>query len=264
VYSDAPDGLGHSEEGIKMTAQPAIVVLAAGNGRRFQGSGHKLAQPFYGTTVLGATLRNALATRLPVVVVVKPDLAELAAGHMALRDIVVLYDSDTTFDTVSGGFAHSSFEQSGFGNSTFGNSTFGHSTFGASSFGHSSFGALGGGPGGGMPGMGSSIAAGVEACSDADGWLIWPADMPLVRPETALAVAHALRSHPVAYAQYRGMRGHPVGFSSELFSELVRLKGDEGAKRLLARYPSVGLELPDRGILLDIDTEEDLRAASSG
>lgn len=252
-----------------MTAQPAIVVLAAGNGRRFRGSGHKLAQPFYGTTVLGATLRNALATRLPVVVVVKPDLAELAAGHMALRDIVVLYDSDSSFDTVSGGLAQPGFEHSGFGHSTFGNSTFGHSTFGnstfgSSAFGHSTFGSLGSGSGGGMPGMGSSIAAGVEACSDADGWLIWPADMPLVRPETALAVAHALRSHPVAYAQYRGMRGHPVGFSSELFSELVRLQGDEGAKRLLARYPSMGLELPDRGILLDIDTEEDLRSASLG
>lgn len=107
-------------------------------------------------------------------------------------------------------------------------------------------------------GMGHSIAAGVAATGDAEGWLVLPADMPLLRPSSILAVAQALELYPVAFAQYRGQRGHPVGFNAELFSELVGLQGDEGARRILARYPSQGVELDDPGVLADVDTLEDL------
>jgi molybdenum cofactor cytidylyltransferase len=108
-----------------------------------------------------------------------------------------------------------------------------------------------------LGGMGDSIAAGVAARPGAGGWLVMPADMPLAKPSTMAAVAAALGSHPVAYAQYRGRRGHPVGFGAELFSELVRLSGDEGARRVLARYPGQAVELDDAGVLLDMDTEAD-------
>jgi len=107
-------------------------------------------------------------------------------------------------------------------------------------------------------GMGHSIAAGVSAAGDAEGWLILPADMPLLRASSILAVAEALQQFPVAYAQHRGHQGHPVGFSAELFSELVDLKGDEGARRIVARYPSQAVDLDDPGVLLDVDTVEDL------
>lgn len=107
-------------------------------------------------------------------------------------------------------------------------------------------------------GMGHSIAAGVAARSNASGWLVLPGDMPMVQPKTLSAVAQALDHHPVAYAQHRGLRGHPVGFSAELYSELVRLTGDQGARRLLARYPAHEVEVDDPGVLLDIDTPEDL------
>ncbi len=107
-------------------------------------------------------------------------------------------------------------------------------------------------------GMGHSIAAGVSATGDAEGWLIVPADMPLMRPSSMTAVADALEHYPVAYAQFRGRRGHPVGFSAELYSELVDLQGDDGARRLLARYPSQAVDVDDPGVLVDIDTEDDL------
>lgn len=110
-------------------------------------------------------------------------------------------------------------------------------------------------------GMGHSIAAGVAARADAGGWLVLPADMPRVSAATLRTVAAALDNHPVVYAQHRGRRGHPVGFSAELFSELLSLSGDEGARRLLARYPAVGIEVDDPGIHLDIDTVADLDAA---
>lgn len=107
-------------------------------------------------------------------------------------------------------------------------------------------------------GMGYSISAGVSARPDASGWLVLPGDMPMVQPATLQAVARALAHHAVAYAQYKGRRGHPVGFSAELYSELAHLSGDEGARRLIARYPAFGLELDDAGVLVDVDTLADL------
>ena len=110
-------------------------------------------------------------------------------------------------------------------------------------------------------GMGDSIAAGVSIHASATGWLVLPADMPLVKPSSLRAVADALDQQPIAFAQHRGRRGHPVGFAAELFSELVMLKGDEGARRLLARYPTAAVELDDPGVLFDIDTVDDLAVA---
>ena len=107
-------------------------------------------------------------------------------------------------------------------------------------------------------GMGYSIGAGVAARPDASGWLVLPGDMPRVQPGTLQSVGRQLRDHAVAYAQYRGRRGHPVGFASELYSELIGLTGDEGARRLVARYPGIGVEVDDPGTLVDVDTEDDL------
>jgi molybdenum cofactor cytidylyltransferase len=107
-------------------------------------------------------------------------------------------------------------------------------------------------------GIGYSISAGVSNRPDARGWLIMPGDMPLVRTSTIQRVAAELDNHPIAFAQYRGRRGHPVGFSAELYSELVVLSGDEGARRLVSRYPAYGVEADDPGVLLDVDTRADL------
>ena len=187
-----------------MRFRPTIVIPAAGSGSRFAGPRHKLEQPFGGGTVLGATIRHAVQTQLPVVVVTTEALQPVVSALLATRDIVVL------------------------------------------------------GAGEAARGMGHSIAAGVSERSGAPGWLVLPGDMPLVQPETLLAVATALEQHAVVYAQHRGRRGHPVGFGAELYSELILLTGDEGARRLIARYPAHGQEVDDLGVLLDIDTPADL------
>lgn len=110
-------------------------------------------------------------------------------------------------------------------------------------------------------GIGRSIARGVQARGQSPGWLVLPGDMPLVKPSTLLAVAAELAESPIAYAQHRGQRGHPVGFSTELYSELANLSGDEGARRIVARYPSLAVEVDDPGVLMDIDTADDLHLA---
>ena len=121
-----------------------------------------------------------------------------------------------------------------------------------------------GSDGSGPLGMGTSIAAGVRASFDSAGWLVLPGDMPLVQPSTLIAVARALDHHAVAYAQHGGRRGHPVGFAAELYAELTELSGDEGARRIIARYPAFAVDLDDPGILVDIDTEDDLEALRRG
>ncbi len=191
-----------------MKALPTVIVLAAGGGFRFTGAGHKLAQPMRDSTVLGTTLDQVVSCRLPAIVITTAALADLAARHVASRDVIVLPQVDSNSPEPLG--------------------------------------------------MGYSIAAGVAARANSPGWLILPADMPLVQPSTLLAVASQLEHHAAAFAQYRGRRGHPVGFSAELYSELIVLSGGDGAKRLLSRYPAVAVEVDDRGVLLDIDTESDL------
>ena len=52
-----------------------------------------------------------------------------------------------------------------------------------------------------------------------------------------------------------------MGFGAELYSELVVLDSDEGARRIAARYPALGVEVDDPGVLLDVDTPADLTAA---
>lgn len=107
-------------------------------------------------------------------------------------------------------------------------------------------------------GMGHSISAGIGARPDAPGWLILPGDMPQVQPSTLKLIAGRIGEDAVVYAQHKGRRGHPVGFSAEMYSELIMLTGDEGARRLVARYASVGVEVDDAGVLQDVDTVDDL------
>lgn len=110
-------------------------------------------------------------------------------------------------------------------------------------------------------GMGTSLAAGVRAAPDADGWVIALADMPFVLPDTVRRVTQALRSGAAIVApSFRGQRGHPVGFARRHFSELCALRGDEGARALLAQHPDsvVLVEVEDRGVLRDIDRPSDL------
>ncbi len=190
-----------------MRYRPTIVIPAAGLGSRFDGPTHKLAQPFGGSTVLGSTVRHAIGSQLPVLVVTTEPLAAQVSQWLATRDIVVLA------------------------------------------------------PGEAARGMAHSIAIGVSERPGAPGWLVLPGDMPLVRTDSILAVATALEHDPIVFAQHRGRRGHPVGFAAELYSELIALDGDDGARRLLARYPSQAVELDDEGVLVDVDTRSELAAA---
>jgi molybdenum cofactor cytidylyltransferase len=105
------------------------------------------------------------------------------------------------------------------------------------------------------------LAAGVAARADADGWVVLPAERPLVQPATLRAVGQALAEHQVAYAQHQGRPGEPTGYAAELFSELILLDSDDAPRRLAARYPALGGEVDDPGVLLDAASGDGLARA---
>jgi molybdenum cofactor cytidylyltransferase len=110
-------------------------------------------------------------------------------------------------------------------------------------------------------GMGTSLAAGVRAASEADGWVVALADMPFLRPETIRIIVKGLSEGAViAATAYRGERGHPVGFARRFLDELSALHGDQGARELLARRAELVslFDVDDPGVLRDIDRPSDL------
>ena len=115
----------------------------------------------------------------------------------------------------------------------------------------------------GHPGMGDSIAAAVRATSDADGWLVLPGDLPLVRPETLRAVAGAMQDDgaEIVVPVYRGQRGHPVGFTRGCGFALMALSGPMGAASIVRARRARELAVDDEGIGVDVDTLEALAQA---
>jgi molybdenum cofactor cytidylyltransferase len=112
-------------------------------------------------------------------------------------------------------------------------------------------------------GLGASLAAGVAASPDAEGWIVALGDMPFVQAGTIAAVKGrlaqgALIAAPVLRASRQ--RGHPVGFSRALAAELAAADGDEGARAVIAAHRAqvVLIEVDDPGIVKDIDTPADL------
>lgn len=119
----------------------------------------------------------------------------------------------------------------------------------------------------GHPGMGDSIAAAVRATPDAAGWLVLPADLPLIAPASLQQVAAALARAAVVMPTHGGQRGHPVGFARDCRAALLALSGEVGAAPIVQARRQQGqvLELPldDAGCTTDIDTLADLASAEA-
>lgn len=116
------------------------------------------------------------------------------------------------------------------------------------------------------PGMGDSIAAGVRATPDAAGWLIMPADLPLVTA-TTLSTMAAASSKAVSVPVYQGQRGHPVRFGAACGAALMALAGNKGAVSVVQSKIAAGavafVDVDDAGVITDIDTLDDLQRAES-
>lgn len=103
-------------------------------------------------------------------------------------------------------------------------------------------------------GIASSLRAGVASLGDADGAVLMTCDQPAV---TAAHLRALMESGGPAASGYAGRRGVPAYLPAAWFGELMKLRGDAGARELL-RDAQV-LELP--GGELDVDTPESLAEA---
>lgn len=114
-------------------------------------------------------------------------------------------------------------------------------------------------------GMSSSIRAGCRAVSPSAGaFLIVLADQPLVAVATvdALVSRYRVARPRILVPTYRGVRGNPVLLDRSLSQEIEAVRGDIGCRGVVAAHAAEVLEVPvdDPGILLDVDTPEDLEA----
>ena len=107
-------------------------------------------------------------------------------------------------------------------------------------------------------GMASSIRLGVQALGfaarDAEGVLLMTCDQPAV---TAKHLVHLTLRAEVKASRYAGKNGVPAYFPKKYFARLMELKGDAGARELLAEAPYEELENGE----LDVDTVKDLKRA---
>jgi molybdenum cofactor cytidylyltransferase len=107
----------------------------------------------------------------------------------------------------------------------------------------------------------SSVLAGLNA-ADRPGTravLVIPVDLPLVAPATvrALLDAFATSPAPIVRATHHGVHGHPVVFGREVFEALRHASPALGARSVVHAHPVLEVEVPDPGVLRDVDTPED-------
>jgi molybdenum cofactor cytidylyltransferase len=115
-------------------------------------------------------------------------------------------------------------------------------------------------------GMGSSIRAGLEAVLAADDRLdslvIMLCDQPIVTAELIdnLLAQRRETGKTIVATEYRGVRGVPALFARELFAEIGRLDGQEGARQIICNHPDDTAVVPFAGAAIDIDTPQDYYA----
>lgn len=111
-------------------------------------------------------------------------------------------------------------------------------------------------------GQSTSIIAGLKAISPESGAALFlVGDQPLVKPELINALIHLFKKEPalIVAPTFAGQSRNPVLFHSNLFQEILELKGDRGARGLIEKYrqDSAFLEWPEETPFLDVDRWED-------
>jgi molybdenum cofactor cytidylyltransferase len=113
-------------------------------------------------------------------------------------------------------------------------------------------------------GMSASLRRGVESVGAvADAVIVALADQPTIRPQAFRRVVSTwiATSAAIVIPRYASssVPSHPTLFSSAVFGELAELRGDVGARLVIARDPDrVGIASIDWPAPRDVDTVNDL------
>lgn len=110
-------------------------------------------------------------------------------------------------------------------------------------------------------GLSSSIVTGIRELNDYDAILVMLADQPLVTTSYLNDLINLYRTYPdmIVASNYGASNGVPAVFPENYFSQLLKLKGDKGAKEFLndTSYEVLSLNIGEK--LIDVDTEEDYK-----
>ncbi len=112
-------------------------------------------------------------------------------------------------------------------------------------------------------GMASSIVCGLQYMlvnnPQTDGVLFMLCDQPFVSAALLLQLGAAQRStgKPIAASSYQQILGTPALFHQSIFEELLQLKGDTGAKKLIQQHAADTTAVPFPEGAIDIDTMDD-------
>lgn len=110
-------------------------------------------------------------------------------------------------------------------------------------------------------GQAGSLRVGIAALpASVDAAVVALGDQPWLAPAIIPALLAARRTSPklIVAPRYRDGQGNPVLFKREIFPELLRLTGDQGARPIIQKEPArvewVDLDLP---MPPDVDTPDD-------
>ncbi len=107
--------------------------------------------------------------------------------------------------------------------------------------------------------LSTSLKAGLAAAGQCDGAFIFLGDMPRIPHSIAGQLAAALGKNYAAIPGHQGLAGHPVLLSARSFADVSTITGDRGAGQLLkAREDIAWVDCDDPGVLLDVDTRQDI------
>jgi CTP:molybdopterin cytidylyltransferase MocA len=94
-----------------------------------------------------------------------------------------------------------------------------------------------------------------------DGWLLAPADHPLLDATVLDQILVAWSSQPdkILVPVYQGRRGHPTIFPFSLAAEVCSLPTDQGLNRLLQAHATeiAQVDVVSSAVVTDLDTPED-------
>jgi molybdenum cofactor cytidylyltransferase len=112
-------------------------------------------------------------------------------------------------------------------------------------------------------GMASSIHVGLEALQESgamvDAVLFTLCDQPLILAESLRTIMERHRNSGarIVASSYENSLGVPALFAKDLFSDLLSLQGDAGARRVIAAHIGEVIAVSNDAAALDIDTPED-------
>jgi molybdenum cofactor cytidylyltransferase len=119
-------------------------------------------------------------------------------------------------------------------------------------------------------GMGNSLKSGLsyllQQLPRAEAVITMVCDQPLINSDHLIKLVSEYKSSEsvIVASFYQGVAGVPVLFDRTLFSELLSMPDEAGAKKIIQQHPHLVKTVPFPGGEIDIDTDDDLKKFSLG